>query len=265
MTSALENTLIEETAKFDGYKELIEDDLKDKEPGPDVYADVRKNQEEIKKQYLSLKVAQAKYKAKLVSSQVPVEQFNDINSAYKYTDAWLESKKKEYQKLNKNASAFLKGEKDKLSSDTELKFNVATGDEVHRLIKKISTESSQVKAAITDIYSSLEKLDSINLSQAKVYTDSKEELINVLESKIPALIKSMKESAGSEMKEQIEKATVDYDIFESKCKTELYRLAQVIAEKTSHSGSTASERNLSKSDAIHLKKADPPTVSSLSG
>ena len=42
MTSALENILIEETAKFDGYKELIEDDLKDKEPGPDVYADIRK-------------------------------------------------------------------------------------------------------------------------------------------------------------------------------------------------------------------------------
>ena len=125
----------------------------------------------------------------------------------------------------------------------------------------ISTESAQVKTAITDIYSSLEKMDSINLSQAKVYTDSKEELINVLESKIPALIKSMKESAGSEMKEQIEKATVDYDIFESKCKTELYRLAQVIAEKTSHSGNTAPERNLSKSDAIHLKKADPPTFS----
>ena len=60
MTSALENILIEETAKFDGYKELLEDDLKDEEPGPDVYADIRKNQEENRKQYLSIKVAQAK-------------------------------------------------------------------------------------------------------------------------------------------------------------------------------------------------------------
>ena len=70
MTSSLENAVLEEYAKFEGYKELLEDDLEEQEPDQDVFNNARENQKEFKKQYLCVKVAQSKYKAKLVPAKI---------------------------------------------------------------------------------------------------------------------------------------------------------------------------------------------------
>ena len=68
MTSALQNAIVEETAKSTGYKELIEDDIEDPEDDSNVIEHVKKNLDEMKIQFLNLKVVQAKYKANIVNS-----------------------------------------------------------------------------------------------------------------------------------------------------------------------------------------------------
>ena len=104
MTSSLENAVLEEYAKFEGYKELLEDDLEEQEPDQDVFNNAKENQKEFKKQYLCVKVAQSKYKAKLVPSKATETAFNDKDSPYTYNDAWLATVKKDYQKLHKAVS-----------------------------------------------------------------------------------------------------------------------------------------------------------------
>ena len=68
MTSAMQNDSVEETAKSTGYKELIEDVIEDPEDDSNVIEHVKKNLDEMKIQFLNLKVVQAKYKAKIVNS-----------------------------------------------------------------------------------------------------------------------------------------------------------------------------------------------------
>ena len=43
MSAALENAVIEEYAKFEGFKELLEDDLLDPEPDKAVFISVKEN------------------------------------------------------------------------------------------------------------------------------------------------------------------------------------------------------------------------------
>lgn len=52
MSASLENAIIEQLAKFEGYKELLEDDLEESEPDKDLFANIRENLSEMKKQYL---------------------------------------------------------------------------------------------------------------------------------------------------------------------------------------------------------------------
>ena len=86
MSVALENAVIEEYAKFEGFKELLEDELLDPDPEKDVFVNVKENEAELKKQYLSIKVAQTKYKAKLVPATISEDGFNAPDSSYKYND-----------------------------------------------------------------------------------------------------------------------------------------------------------------------------------
>ena len=108
MSASLENAVLEEFAKFDGYKELLEDDLKDPEPDCDVIKSVKENEAELKKQYLNVKVAQTKYKANIVPAADLEAAFNDENSVYRYNDVWLATEKNDYQRIHKAVSAFLR-------------------------------------------------------------------------------------------------------------------------------------------------------------
>ena len=49
MSAALENAILEEYAKFEGYKELLEDDLEEQEPDLDILNNAKENQTELKK------------------------------------------------------------------------------------------------------------------------------------------------------------------------------------------------------------------------
>ena len=55
-----ENMMIEQNAKFKGLRELLEDDLEDQDLDDALFDSVAANLPELKQQYLSLKVAQAK-------------------------------------------------------------------------------------------------------------------------------------------------------------------------------------------------------------
>ena len=104
MSAALENAVLELYAKFEGYKELLVDDMEEAEPDSDVFNNVKENQIELRKLYIEIKVAQTKYKSKLVPSNLSESAFNDETSLYKYNDSWMLVVKKEYQKINKAAS-----------------------------------------------------------------------------------------------------------------------------------------------------------------
>ena len=259
MATSLENVLIEEAAKFDGYKELIQDDLEDEDPGADVYRNIESNIAEFKNQYISLKVAQTKFKSKLVPKSCSEEIFN---ATYTYTDAWLQSKKKEYQSVNKAVSLFLKNAVDKKNgTDAEEKFDSNADNEIKKLIGKINMESNQVEASIDESFKSLESLENINLNQAQVYRDLKSDLMNMIDEKIPAHFKVINSLAGTGHKEQIEKVTTQFDLFETKSKTRLYKLHLLLADKTQSGSQIPFEKSVIKTEAIHLKKTDPPTFS----
>ena len=167
MSTSLENSLLEEAARFEGYRELLEDELETTEPDEEVFSQLKLNLDEFKKQYLNLKVAQTKFKAKVVPKVISEEEFNAYNSSYKYTDAWIDSKRKEYQNIAKNVAAYLK--KMKLSSNMEEKVQVDNTEDVKKLSVRITKECQQVQASIDDTFTSLESLDSITVSQAQVY------------------------------------------------------------------------------------------------
>ena len=81
-----ENFVIEQNAKFEGLRELLEDDMDDLDLDDAVFDSVATNLPELKQQYLSLKVAQAKYKGRFVASAVSELDFNASGSTYKYND-----------------------------------------------------------------------------------------------------------------------------------------------------------------------------------
>ena len=104
------------------------------------------------------------------------------------------------------------------------------------------------------------------LSQAQVYKDLKADLISVIDSKIPILLKTMNDIANSEPacsvdKEELSKVNTQFDIFESSAKTKLYKMVQLLADKISHSFNPSSTGPSVKSEAIYLKKTDPPSFS----
>ena len=69
-SSAEENLMIEQNAKFEGLKELIEDDMEDTDIDDAGFDSIAANLPELKQHYLSLRVAQAKYKSRIVPSEV---------------------------------------------------------------------------------------------------------------------------------------------------------------------------------------------------
>ena len=264
MSTSLETSLLEEAGRFEGYRELLEDDLETTEPDEEVFSRLKLNLDEFKKQYLNLKVAQTKFKAKVVPKVISEEEFNAYNSSYKYTDTWIETKRKEYQNMTKNVAVYLK--KGKLSSNIEEKVQVDNTEDVKKLSVRITKECQQVQASIDDTFTSLESLDSITVSQAQVYKDLKADLISVIDSKIPILLKTMNDLAKSETactvdKEELSKINTQFDIFESSAKTKLYKMVQLLADKITNSSQPSSTGSSVKSEAIHLKKTDPPSFS----
>ena len=231
MAPAEENLMIEQNAKFEGLKELIEDDMEDTDIDEAGFDNIATNLPELKQQYLSLRVAQAKYKSRFVPSAVSDTVFNASESPYKYNDPYLDSIKKDYQRVNKTAVAFLK-RGNPSDNANEQKVTVTDTDEIERILAKVRLEASQVKNSLDDTFNKLQNIVTINPSQAQIYKDLKTDLIQVIDQRIPGLITQVTALAGPAELENIRKINAEFSSFENTEKTRLYELVQVIAQKT---------------------------------
>ena len=268
VVSVEENNLIEQIAKFEGLKELIEDDLREEDPAMSTYTNIASNHPPFKQLYLDLRVAYKKYKSRFVPSSITEVEFNATDSPFQYNDNWVDSIKKEFQKVNKNVVTFLESKNvnnaDKYPSQTEEKCSTALKEQNVRLFSKIRSEMTQLTGSVDETYRKLRSQTELNPNQAQIYTAFQSQLMSVIDDKIPALFTSLVNVASSS--DQADVSTIRQEIatFEDIEKKRLYQLVQIIAEKSSfvQNASTLKTDSLSKpAAAVHLKKVDPPTFS----
>ena len=111
---------------------------------------------------------------------------------------------------------------------------VSSADEVSKLTNKINLEITQAEVALNDTFTKLSESKEINYSQAQVYNDLKNELTNVIDVKIPSLLKNLIDAASPDDKEEVDKINQQFAKFESQQKPKLYNLVHLIAEKIVH-------------------------------
>ena len=260
--SSEENSVIEHYARFEGVKELLEEDIAEDEPTQAEYSNVSSNHPAFKELYLQVRVVQQKYKSKYVPNTVTEEAFNDATqSPYKYNDLWLDKVKKDFKKVNKDVVNFMESRDANVSNKKEEKFCALAIEEVTKLAGRITLESTQVTRSIDDTYKKLHGLTAINPNQSQVYSNLQQQLISVIDDRIPALITALSATEGV-AQSVIETTNQEFSAFENNEKTRLYQLVQLIAEKTSYSQPSFSSRGAApRSESIHLKKAEPPKFS----
>ena len=264
VVSSEERTVLEQVAKFNGLKELLEDDMEETDPDESIFTNVAENHPPFKQLYLDLVVAYTKYKSRFVPGTVSEVEFNLADSSYTYKDSWMSDMKKEFRRINKSAVDFLRKGSEIVSNDTEEKVNLAAVEECDKVITKVNLESGQVTLSLDETYKNLQSVSEINLSQAQVYNNLTERLMFVIDNKIPDLLKSVSGAKDATTKNKVIKCGADFEAFEAKEKPRLYQLVQLIAQKTVHlqAVSSSSDRPSSvRHDTVHLKKMDPPRFS----
>ena len=260
--SSEEFALIEQIAKLDGLRELLEDDIAEPSPSQADFSNVEANHPPFKQLYLDLRVAYSKYKSKYVPAVVTEEEFNSSVSTYSFNDPWILVTKETFQRVNKYIVHFLnKGAKSSNSEHQEEKVNVASKVEFERLVAKIKSESNQLTIALDDSFKTLQSVPHINPNQTQIYSSHQQNLISVLDDKIPALLSSLSLSAGPGDSDCVKQVNTEYVALEAQEKPRLYKLVHLIAEKTefvpasSTSISSSSKPAYVKSETIHLKKS----------
>ena len=263
VVSSEENNLIESFARFKGLRELLEEDVAEVSPSDAEYSNVSSNHPAFKELYLQVRVVQEKYKGRFVPSVVTEEVFNEEASPYKYNDLWLEGVKTDFKRVNKAVVTFLDSRTSTESTNQEQKFNAIASEEVTKLVTKITQESGQVTKTVDDTFVKLQSVTEINPNQSQVYSNLQQQLLGVIDEKIPAMINALRDVAGPPQQAAVKKVEQDFSAFENQTKTQLYSLVHLIAEKTafgsqpSASGGSAAPRR----ESIHLKKAELPKFS----
>lgn len=264
-TSAEELALIEKEAKYEAIKEVLEIDLEEESPSQAKYSNVAAKLPKLEEHYLNLKVAFKKYRRKIVPSAATEENFNLSESDYPYNDNWIKSITRDYVAANDAVVTYLdsKDPSAAQNSANEVKFSLATQAEVQKVFTKIRLESQQVTGSLDETYKRLGSLTHINTGQGQAYTNLKNELIAVLDEKIPALIQSMLSVATPTEQHDVERIEKEFAALEAREKPRLYQLSQLIAEKIVDSPQSGSSGRASgpKTETVHLKKMDPPSFS----
>ena len=243
-TSAEELALVEQEARYDAIKELLEIDLKEESPSQAKYNSVTSRFAKLEEHYLNLKVAFKKYRKRIVPSQASEENFNDDtqDGEYLYNDTWIKSITTNYVKATNDISTYLE-EKDPTASQNtseEAKVSVAAKADLEKLTTKIKLELEQVTQSVDDTYKKLEGVTSINTGQSQAYICLKNELITVLDEKLPSLLQSVHVLADASDQESVQKLEVAYTNLEAKEKPRLYQLSRLIAEKTAEAPPSSS-------------------------
>ena len=260
-TSVEENNVLESHAKFEALRELLEDDVNEESPSQTEYKNVSSNHPAFKDLYLALRVSQQKYKNRFVPGQVSEDVFNSPGSSYKYNDNWMAEVKQLFKQVNKSVIKFLDNWTPSVDPSVEQKVNAANMDEITRLINKITLECNHVTTTVDSTFTKLNSVTSINPNQSQVYANLQQQLVAVIDEKVPGLFYSISQLDGSLQQPAIKKANTDFAAFENREKSRLYQLIQLVAEKTADNSSSVSRLISPKSESIHLKKVDPPSFS----
>ena len=232
VVSSEENNLIESFARFKGLRELLEEDVAEVSPSDAEYSNVSSNHPAFKELYLQVRVVQEKYKGRFVPSVVTEEVFNEEASPYKYNDLWLEGVKTDFKRVNKAVVTFLDSRTSTESTNQEQKFNAIASEEVTKLVTKITQESGQITKTVDDTFVKLQSVTEINPNQSQVYSNMQQQLLGVIDEKIPAMINALRDVAGPPQQAAVKKVEADFSAFENQTKTQLYSLVHLIAEKT---------------------------------
>ena len=233
-TSSEELALVEQEAKYEAIKELLEMDLEEESPTPSKLSSVSSKLLKLEEHYLNLKVAHKKYKKKYAPSTISLEDFNHDDSAYTYNDNWIKSITKEYSKASDAVGTWLEVKNPVSAQDNseESKVNVATKTQIEKIVTKINLESGQITETLDNTYMTLQSLTNISPAQSQAYITMKNELIQVLDDKLPALVQSVLSLADPTDQETIDRVERNLATLEFTEKPRLYKLSQLIAEKT---------------------------------
>ena len=88
------------------------------------------------------------------------------------------------------------------------------------------------------------------------------QLMSVVDEKIPSLFSSLQSVSSPKDEPLVKQVRQEFVTFETKEKTRLYQLIQLIAEKTSSDQPVSSGRSTApKFETVNLKKVDPPRFS----
>ena len=141
----------------------------------------------------------------------------------------------------------------------EEKLNLAIVEQITRIVEKIRLECFHVTATLDSTFTKLNSLSEINPNQSQVYTVLQQQLIAVVDDKIPSLFSALSQINEAQFNETVKKAKSNFVAFENQEKSRLYLLVQLVAEKTAFMSPQISHASKNKSETIHLKKVDPPT------
>ena len=192
VVSSEENHLIEQLAKFEGLKELIQDDLSEEDPTSATFTNVASNHPPFKQLYLDLCVAYKRFKLRFVPSSISEEEFNAATSPFTYNDNWAKNMKKEFQKVNIKVVTFLEsksvGNVDIDASDHKEQKCADVHKEEHvRLTSKIRTEMTQLTGSVDETYRKLRGMTELNPNQAQIYTAFQTQLMSVIDDMTPSV------------------------------------------------------------------------------
>ena len=148
ITSSEEIKVIEQNARFEGLRDLLEDDATDDAPTQAEFSNVTDNHPAFKQLYLDLRVVQTNYKSNFVPGTLTEEEFNDGASTYKYNDVWLGAVKEDFKRVNRLVINFLDSRTTNVHNDEEQKFHSANTSQVSRLVSKIKLESDQATSSL---------------------------------------------------------------------------------------------------------------------
>ena len=233
-TSSEELALVEQEAKYEAIKELLEMDLEEESPTPSKLSSVSSKLLKLEEHYLNLKVAHKKYKNKYVPATVSQENFNLVDSDYTYNDIWIKTVTKEYVKASDAVGTWLelKNTVSAQKNSEESKVNVASKNQIEKIVTKINLESGQITETLDNTYMTLQSLTNISPAQSQAYITMKNELIQVLDDKLPALVQSLLSLADPTDQETTERVERNLATLEATEKPRLYKLSHLIAEKT---------------------------------
>ena len=267
----------EQHAKLEAIQEIIEDDIAETNPTIEAYDNVAEKRPTYNQLYLDLRAVWATYRNKYVPDKVSEGEFNSEQSEHKFNDTWLSEVKKVYKRVDRAAAKFLK-DKTSGSEDAERcskgvlpqsdvaeeKHKKSSKEVVDREIKRIESESKQVTASIDSAFKALEKNETINANQGVVYSNMRQELMLVIDQKIPLMLSELCNIVGPESMEDYEKTLLDFTAFENTEKVRLYKMYHLIGEKVSESQAVVGSGQpfiAQKKEAVHLRKVDPPKFS----